>query len=422
MLRDGHVNPGKPLTDGTLRSLGIEPYQPQKVRRLEELNNYPPNVAIAEAIRSIRFKQDEKGELNSIKKKNKYVVPISLYKQLHYDTRNDVKILRPARPKFKDMYRPYNGQDITNKTILFWRTGGIGDLLFIQPNLRYLKETYPSCKIMFACAARYQPMVRNWDCVDEVLGLPFPVPKLGEAHYHAIFEGVIERTIESHYKNAYKLFTKWLNINLEPDKLIPYQEPNYEIVKELEPVLKNNHGIEYKNFIVAQIHASSPVRSPSYTSISKVINELTSRGEKVVIMDSPSNSKYVDYFIDNYINNKENVINGGNYSKSLIHMISITHMAKGALSVDSSLIHVAASLNVPMFGIYGPFAGYTRLNTYKNVDWIDCGYDELECAPCNKHGGEPCANGKSVCFDVTLNKEGKEKEIVDRFEKLYKEH
>ena len=420
-MRNGFVNKGRPLNDSNLRSLGIDPYQPTKVRKTEDLSNYPPNVAVAEALRSISFKQDEKGELNTIEKKKKYVVPLGLYKQLYYDTRNNIKILKPTRPKFKDMYRPYNGQDLTNKTILFWRTGGIGDLLFIQPNLRYIKQTYNNCKIVFACASRYQPMVKSWDCVDEVIDLPFPLPKLGEGDYHAIFEGVIERTLEAHYKNAYKLFTKWLNINLEESKLVPYQEPDHDIVNEFSYVLREKHNMDFKDFVAFQIHASSPIRTPSYNSSSKLINEITKRGENVIIFDSPSNKDRVDNFIGKYVNDKDKVLNGANYSKTLAHMISMVYCAKAALSVDSSLVHVAVSLGIPVFGIYGPFPGYIRMDTYPNVDWIDCGYQELECAPCNQHGNQPCPNGRSVCFDATIQKEGKVEEIIDRLEKIYKE-
>jgi len=61
---------------------------------------------------------------------------------------------------------------------LVFRTGGIGDLLFIQPNLIYLKEKYPTCTINFACGPQYQSMVETWDCVDNVVDLPFSLVDL----------------------------------------------------------------------------------------------------------------------------------------------------------------------------------------------------------------------------------------------------
>jgi hypothetical protein len=55
-----------------------------------------------------------------------------------------------------------------------------------------------------------------------------------------------------------------------------------------------------------------------------------------------------------------------------------------------------------MFGIYGPFPGFIRLKTYKNVDWVDA---KMECAPCCLHGSELCPTAKklikqySPCYD-----------------------
>ena len=64
------------------------------------------------------------------------------------------------------------------------------------------------------------------------------------------------------------------------------------------------------------------------------------------------------------------------------------------------MMHVAQALNIPVVGIYGPFPGNIRLDTYKNVEWLDC---KLHCAPCFMHGNLPCKNssqeGYSKCYE-----------------------
>ena len=52
------------------------------------------------------------------------------------------------------------------------------------------------------------------------------------------------------------------------------------------------------------------------------------------------------------------------------------------VSTDSASLHIAASLDIPLFGIYGPFLGELRLTTYKNADWINA---QKKCAPCFLH-------------------------------------
>jgi ADP-heptose:LPS heptosyltransferase len=74
-------------------------------------------------------------------------------------------------------------------------------------------------------------------------------------------------------------------------------------------------------------------------------------------------------------------------------------LSKCCVSTDSSLMHIAASLGVPAFGLYGPFPGEVRLTTYDKVDWINA---KKECAPCFQHGPNPCkysTNGHSNCYD-----------------------
>ena len=52
-----------------------------------------------------------------------------------------------------------------------------------------------------------------------------------------------------------------------------------------------------------------------------------------------------------------------------------------------------------MYGIYGPFPGFARLETYPGSKWTDA---KLDCAPCYMHGHKPCQNnagGYPKCFD-----------------------
>ena len=138
-----------------MRQFGISPDNVNHVAKLEDLRKTPPNIVIAEAKKTFGFMQNYfKKQL--IKKKSKYVMGLGVFQQLFKDkTKKNVKLLKPASVRFKNVYKPYIGQDVTDKTILVFRTGGIGDLLFIQPNLIYLKQKYPTCKM---------PKTRNTPC------------------------------------------------------------------------------------------------------------------------------------------------------------------------------------------------------------------------------------------------------------------
>jgi len=385
----------KNISKFSLYQMGLNLEDFTIVEKTEDLKKNPPLIVIAEAQRDVAFIQNYfKPQL--LKKKVKYVMGISAFKQLQYDPTKDVRILKPASIKFSNVYRPYNGQDLTNKTLLVWRTGGIGDLLFIQPNLVYLKNKYPSCNIVFACGPQYQPMVETWDCIDLLLDLPFPLKYLIQADYHALFEGVIERTREAEKVCSYNLFSNWLGLNLEDNLLHPYQKPDNDEVEKCREILKNNN-IEEGKFVVGQMRSSSIIRTPRPEIFEKIFKFVIDKGYKILITDNPQKSRDVELFIEKF--DKENIVNFSKFSDSIAATIALVSLSKMTISPDTSLVHIAESLGIKSFGIYGPFPGRVRLTTYKDCEWVDC---KRDCAPCFIHGQLPCKNtlrGYPQCFD-----------------------
>lgn len=406
----------RPVSNPVLRALGLNRQNIKHVNTIDELRNDPPNIVIAEATRSIKFVQNWFKE-QILEKKKRYVMGLGVYQQLHYDQRG-TKILKPTSLRFKNIYRPYLGENAENKTILVFRTGGIGDLLFIQPNLRYLKEKYDNCYIKFACGPQYQPMVKNWDCIDEVIDLPFPASILVKADYHMLFEGVIERCKEAETINSYNLFSRWLGLDLPDKLLIPKQNPKEHLVGKCEEILApwvRNVG---SDFIVMQLRASSPVRTPRHEFWIKIINSLNKRGLNVVLTDNPRQADNIQKFI-NMLDNPSKNFNFCKHSESIDYTIALTSLSMGTVATDSALGHIAASLDVPCFGIYGPFPGEIRLKTYPKSSWVDA---KRHCAPCFIHGHRPCPyaspEGYSPCYDELIDTDQKLETISSMIEEF----
>lgn len=401
----------KRVSKAQLREMGIKADSLRKVDTLEDLRRDPPNIIIASAVKNTQFIQNY-FKVQTLEKKCSYVMGLGVYQQLHYDLNSKTKILKPAKMKFRNLYNYYNGEPLDNKTILVFRTGGIGDLLFIQPNLNYLKEKYPTCKIKFACGPQYQAMVKTWDCIDELLDLPFPAHHMRESDYHVLFEGVIERCKEAHTKNAYNLFSEWMGLNLPDNLLIPKQKPVPEMVEKCQKIV-DEWGIADQGFILSQVRASSPVRTPRHQFWVELFDLLTDRGHNIVLTDNPRQTDSIEEFIK-MSKNSDKIFNFARHSEALDSSIALTSLSKATLTTDSAFGHIAASLNLPSFGIYGPFPGYIRLKTYPKADWIDA---QRHCAPCFIHGHLPCpeasSDGYSPCYDG-INKN----EVVERLEKL----
>jgi len=407
----------KPIPPSSLRLFGIDSADIREVENLEKLRESPPNIVIAQAKKTFNFTQNYFKQ-QTLKKKNKYVMSLGVYQQLQFDgrARKKVKLLIPGGVQFKNVYRPYRGQDVDGKTVLVFRTGGIGDLLFIQPNLAYLKEKYPTCTIKFACGPQYQPMVRNWDCVDEVLDLPFLFSHLYKSDYHMVFEGVIERCKAAKYINAYHLFTEWLGLNLSDELLVPHQEAKEDLVEECKGIL-DGWELDENDFILMQLRASSPVRTPRHQFWVKIINELNKKGHKVLLTDSPHQASNIDDFIK-LLDKPNMTFNFCQYSKSIDYTIALASMCKLTIGTDSSLNHIAASLGKKCFGIYGPFPGNIRLTTYPNAAWVDA---KRHCSPCFIHSQKPCPQAVekySPCYDELVETDEKLNDVINKIEEL----
>jgi ADP-heptose:LPS heptosyltransferase len=352
----------KPVSESLLKKFGLTMENVKHVENLEALRENPPNIVVTEAKKNFKFIQNFFKQ-QELRKRVKYVMGLGVFQQLQYMGESKKKLLVPSNVKFRNIYRPYQGQELKDgESVLVFRTGGIGDLLFIQPNLRYLKEKYPNCFIRFACGPQYQPMVKNWDCIDELLDLPFPLSKLTSSTYHILFEGVIERCVQAHFDNAYNLFSQWLGLDLPDELLVPQQDPEPELVEECRTIL-NKWGVEEKEFVLMQLRASSPIRTPRHEFWLKIINELNNRGYKVVLTDNPRQSEQVQGFIK-MCDKPEMVFDFCTHSKTIAHSVALTSLCLSTFATDSAMGHIAASLNVPCFGIYGPFPGQNQI---KNI-------------------------------------------------------
>jgi len=386
------------VPDKDFKLLGLSKNSSVMTEKIEDLRKDAPNIVVAKCTRDVGFVQNFFKEQH-LKKNTQYVMELGIYQQLWMGEKKK-KILKPAKIRFNKIYRPYQGQPLDNKTLMVSRTGGIGDLLFIQPNLRYLKEQYPTCTIKFSCGPQYQSMVDTWDCVDLVLDLPFKLQHLITADYHAFFEGVIERCKEAHTTNAYHLFTKWMGLNLPDELLLPKQHAKEDKVFQCEKILEK-WGVKEKEFILFQLRASSPVRSPDPKVWIEIINRMTANGHKILITDNPKQADGIDRFIKR-LERQDMVFNFCRESKSLDYSIAVTLLSRLNIATDSAMIHIAESLKVPSLGLFGPFPGHIRLSTYKYADWIDI---EHTCTPCFEHGAMPCSVARkagvycSPCYD-----------------------
>lgn len=405
----------KPITKEDMAQMGFSETEVKMMEDLSAIKSLSPFMAVVRCDQTFKFSVGQEKNTQILRKGSVYVMALGVYDSLRYNQQLGRDILKPYKHNFAEVFNRYEGQNLDGKTILIWRTGGIGDLLFIKPNIDYIKKTWPTAKVWFACAPAYQNMVKHWKEIDRLIDLPIDYYEVfRKADYHVTFEGTIERNFEAHKRNAYELFSEFMGLNLKGNDLVPHQDVP-EIHRPVCEEFLKSKDIGDEKFILLQMQPSSPVRAIRGEKWVEVIDELTDRGHKVVITDSPYREQHVASLISK-CKNRGMVFNFCKHSKTLDVTITLCSYAKGTIGPDSSLNHIAASLGVPSYGIFGPFTGEIRMSHFPNAGWINCQY---KCAPCFMHGGEPCPVAKKNNTEFSPCLENfTAAEIADGFEKL----
>ena len=128
---------------------------------------------------------------------------------------------------FEPHYKPYVGQNLDNKKLIIWRTGGFGDLLFITPLVAWLKHKYPTCRISVATSERFKDVWENNPNITHIgscFSLPIPMSVVKRNDYVGIFEGTIENFKDPNQYCAIDAFAHNLGIF---DMPIEFKKPQY---------------------------------------------------------------------------------------------------------------------------------------------------------------------------------------------------
>jgi ADP-heptose:LPS heptosyltransferase len=321
------------------------------------------------------------GQKIKLEKGKTVVLPLGLFQNAKRGKNRKIQLKLHKLP-FKHYFKRYQGEDLTDKKLLIWRTGGIGDLLFIQPILKRIKELYPTCQITFCTAARNSPILLNYPkgTIDKIGQLPFSLDILKQNDYHITFEGSIERCKEAHNLNCYDIFRNMTKLNFNISDYIPELYPSSTILEDLK------NKIPPKTIMI-QPRATSIVRSLSINKIVELVRKINDAGFIAGIQDSTLNAHKISYLINNKLSGLK-VHNLAVTSKNIAYGVGNAYYCAGGIVTDSAFTHILAALKKPVVGLYGPFRGELRMKYYDTGDWInisDSDWNECNNCPCYIH-------------------------------------
>ena len=291
------------------------------------------------------------------------------------------------------VYRPYKGEDLNGKRLMTWRTGGIGDIFFLNPVLRYLKKKYPTCFIRVASGCK-QPL-ENVPEIDQLQDMPFDAKFLNDVDYMLQYQGIIEgESAQSKMTHATDLFFSYFGIDsiqLPAEEKVPKLFFKKEEMTWLKETL-TSLGIEEKHYVVGiQMETSSPLRNYPKEKFKPIIDVLAQEENVKVVLIGSEQHNVISQF---YKGNNPNVIAAIKFN--VRQSIVLATRYNLIIAPDSFMIQVGGALEKPLIGLYGPFASEVRMKYFKNSIGLD---PSVVCSPCFKHDFRPCVKGfPSPCF------------------------
>ena len=304
--------------------------------------------------------------------------------------------------KFDDYYKKYEGQDLNGKSIMVWRTGGFGDLLFVSSLIRAMGVRYPKASINVATSARFRDI---WEHNKDLAArrayfLPIPFDTLMRHDYHLKFEGTIENDKDPDQLPAVDRFAQEASIELDEIEKLPYYPGVFGNFTTARNKVYNKFNVRLRplEYACIQFKSSSIVRDWNYNRMIELANLIVQKYNiPVLILGNGFYMDLINQTIEdvgkrNGIETDPRVLNlteffdpgRGIEGLRFLYSSALISNAKFVVTVDSALVHVAAGTYTPCVSLYGPFPGKIRTLYYPRNITLEHP-DSCHSGPCLIH-------------------------------------
>lgn len=258
--------------------------------------------------------------------------------------------------------RRYAGQPLDGRRLAIYRENAFGDGLFVTALTRYVKERHPECEIdVHSVPALRDVWVHNSDV--RFAGIPLSFEALKSADYHLLLEGMIENDSEPEQQNVYDSLFDFAGI---PHFHVPDESkrPHIQWGPGDEDAMRQWKSMKPWKYVLWHVTPSSAIRMYPPELQSQAI-EMIAETHDVVLVGKQENSPRV--LID-HPRVHDWTQRTGNW-RALLPMI---REASCVVAPDSSVMHATAAFpDVPLVGLWGPFASQDRAKYYANHIGVD---------------------------------------------------
>ena len=303
---------------------------------------------------------------------------------LHYGRRSGRVIAGRTRVAGEDgsvrLFRADANRGSKQRLLITRAMGGIGDLLMMTPGLHAVRKRYPGATIHFAIPRRYFPLlagnpdVELMDIDDRSLDPRMYSTWINLSDCPAA--RIESRTSPKVRTTRIDAFASAMGIG-PIGRLSMNHRPRYFLTdaeKAFRREYWKRHGLAGRQVIGVQVRADETYRD--YPHMDNLISYLSKIASVMVFDVDGDNRHYPDSVVRI----------AGQPLRTAFALASGCDVIVGP---DSAFIHLAAALEIPCIGLFGPIDGKVRTKHYPRCTFIDI-RDELGCLPCWRNEKIPC--------------------------------
>lgn len=322
------------------------------------------------------------------------------------------------------------------KKILAVNFGGIGDEILFLPALISLRKEFPDAKITLALEPRSKGVKDLTDIIDDLFLIDFKaknkyiellklVSLARKGHFDLaitagrnVFMSIILFLTGIKYRYGYNtgklsefLLTKAVPLNKNQYACNMYHDlvtPLTDIKTELPQIKFDNVEKQPDTILIHPGVSKLSVQKGMIKTIppeiwAQAVDLLVESGKKVILTGGPDDKECVETILKTIKNSsKENFINYFGKTKNLIELAELIASCEKFLCSDSAPLHLAVSLQIQTYVIFGP-TDYKKLIPASDKVIPILADDKCELKPCLWEKRQTTCD-KLYCLDITAEK------------------
>lgn len=234
------------------------------------------------------------------------------------------------------------------RPVLFVRPGAMGDILCTFPAAFELKKRHPHCAFIFSC-------LPDFACLPRLAGL---TPHVTAAYFDPASKWSRCFTKIYHFADNPELSRPSTAVRIEEfcqqyGVAAAPRHPQLQVPQHITARIKTllaTQGVQAGPLILLHPGPSWPVREWPAENWAQLVRQLHQRGFKNILQVGVNKHVQIGQLAPVHIPEVISLVN----QLTVEETVALAALSSLVIGIDSGLLHIGASVNIPIVGIFGP--------------------------------------------------------------------